>query len=59
MTDKLNKTGKADESDDTEGFSEFVNPSDSCVDFKSIKKVCFYFAFSNQNQIKSIYLKLT
>ena len=41
MAAELNNTGKADESDDMEGFSDFINPSDSCVDFKSIKRVSF------------------
>ena len=51
MAAKPDKTAeKADESDDIEGFSDFVNPSDSCVDFKSIQKVCFFLCFSFLNE---------
>ena len=40
-----NKTNKTDETDDTEDLSDFVNPSETCVDYNSIKKVCFTVLF--------------
>ena len=44
MENMHNKTDTADESDDTKGLSGFLNPSDTCVDYKSIKQV-YFFAF--------------